>query len=141
MRQVPWIDRNFDDKNRIFARYTPAMPTADLRKFRKSTLSVEARKAIKSIRSRPKKSRSQQNSRPNYARSTSTLHPPSSTGFRKARKSTPLAWQISSDKSWICKWARTRISPCTSINNKLGGLQRNGQEKHECTRKGLLLIS
>jgi hypothetical protein len=62
------------------------MPTADLRKFRKSTLSVEARKAIKSIRSRPKKSRSQQNSRPNYARSTSTPHPPSSTGFRKARK-------------------------------------------------------
>ena len=51
MRQVPWIDRNFDDRNRISARYTPAMPTTDLRKFRKSTLSVEARKAIKSIRS------------------------------------------------------------------------------------------
>jgi hypothetical protein len=51
-----------------------------------------------------------------------------------AKKNTPLAWQISSDKSWIYKWARTRISPCTSINNKLGGLQRNGQEKHECTK-------
>jgi hypothetical protein len=34
------------------------MPTADLRKFRQSTLSVKARKAIKPIRSRPKKNKS-----------------------------------------------------------------------------------